>query len=102
MVLLEFSIFPTDKGESVSQYVAPIIQIIDESKIAYQLTPMGTVLEGSYKEVMSVVEKCFDALEKVSSRVSMSLKIDYRKGDKSRLQSKIAKVEELIGRKVCK
>ncbi len=102
MILLEFSMFPTDKGESVSEYVASIIQIIDESDIEYRLTPMGTILEGSYKEVMIVVEKCFEELEAKSNRISMSLKIDYRKGDNSRLDSKVTKIESLIGRKVQK
>ena len=102
MVLLEFSIFPTDKGESVSEYVASIIRIIDESGIDYRLTAMGTILEGSYKNVMAVVEKCFEELEIKSKRISMSLKIDYRKGDKSRLDSKVTKIESLIGRKVYK
>ncbi|EEP60385.1 thiamine-binding protein, partial [Sulfurihydrogenibium yellowstonense] len=39
--LVEFSMFPTDKGESVSPYVSRIIKMIDESRIPYRLTPMG-------------------------------------------------------------
>jgi len=30
-VLLEFAMFPTDKGESKSEYVSKIIKMIDES-----------------------------------------------------------------------
>jgi len=40
-VLVEFSMFPTDKGESVSAYVSRIIKMIDESGVPYKLTPMG-------------------------------------------------------------
>ena len=100
MVLLEFSMSPMDKGESLSPYVARIIKIIDESGISYRLNPMGTVLEGDYDEVMSVVRQCFLEMEKDSSRISVSLKMDYRKGKNSRLNSKIEKIEKLIGHTV--
>ena len=39
-VLLEFSMFPTDKGESVSAYVGRILTFIDGSGVSYRLTPM--------------------------------------------------------------
>ena len=44
-VLLEFAMFPTDKGESVSAYVSQIIAMIRDSGMDYQLTPMGTIVE---------------------------------------------------------
>ena len=62
MVLLEFSIFPLDKGESVSPYVARCLDIVDRSGISYRSHAMGTVLEGGYEEVMDVVRQCFEAL----------------------------------------
>jgi len=102
MVLLEFSMFPTDKGESVGPYVARLLDIIDRSSVCYRLTPMGTILEGGYEQVMHVVESCFKALEKDCRRISVSLKIDYRTGSESRLNSKIERIESLLGRKVQK
>ncbi|MBI9072802.1 MAG: MTH1187 family thiamine-binding protein [Melioribacteraceae bacterium] len=95
MVLLEFSIFPTDKGESVSIYVSKIIDYIDNSGITYQLTPMGTILEGDWDETMRVVSGCFKIMAEDCARISMSLKVDYRKGNDSRMKSKIEKVEAL-------
>lgn len=102
MVLLEFSMSPFDKGESLSQYVARIINIIDKSEVDYKLTPMGTILEGEYDRVMDVVRCCFVELQKDCKRISVSLKIDYRAGTESRLQSKIQKIESLLGRDVHK
>jgi len=46
MVLLEFQISPRADGDSVSAYVAQVIDIIDRSGLPYQLTPMGTIVEG--------------------------------------------------------
>ncbi|MDX2474989.1 MAG: thiamine-binding protein, partial [Candidatus Krumholzibacteria bacterium] len=51
MVLLEFAMYPTDKGESVSNYVQRNLEIIDDSGLPYRLGPMGTCLEGEYDEV---------------------------------------------------
>lgn len=100
MVLAEFSMFPTDKGSSVSQWVSQIINYIDSSGITYQLTPMGTVIEGSWEEVMNVISNCYKILEPQCDRVYSSIKIDYRKGDSSRMKSKIDKIESVLNKKI--
>ncbi len=102
MVLVEFSMFPTDKGESVSQYVAQIIDIIDSSGITYKLTPMGTILEGSWDEVFDVIGRCFKKLESQSNRITTIIKVDYRRGSASRMKSKVEKIQNLLGRELQK
>ena len=100
MVLLEFSMFPTDKGESVSKYVSQIINLIDNSSISYRLTPMGTILEGEWDEVMAVVSSCFKLLEPQSNRIYSSLKVDYRNTSEPRMKSKIKKIENLLQKEI--
>ena len=100
MILLEFSMFPTSMGESKSAYVARILDIIDQSGVAYQLTPMGTTLEGEWAEVMNVVTACFEALKTDCPRIATQIKVDYRAGDESRMKSKITSVENQLGRKL--
>ena len=100
--MIEFSMFPLDKGESLSPYVARILDVIDRSGVAYRLNPMGTVLEGDYDEVMSVVRACFKELEKDCARISMTLKMDYRKTDESRLNKKVAKLESILHKELKK
>jgi uncharacterized protein (TIGR00106 family) len=100
MVLLEFSMAPAGQGESLSAHVARILDIIDRSGVPYQLTPMGTILEGDWDAVVSIVSACFHELERDCARVSVNLKVDYRRGTESRLRSKIEKVEERLGRKL--
>ena len=102
MIMVEFSMFPLDKGESLSSYVARILAVIDRSGVSYRLNPMGTVLEGDYDEVMNVVRACFKELEKDCSRISMGLKMDYRKTDESRLNKKLEKLETILGRELKK
>ena len=100
MVLLEFAMAPRGVGDSLSAHVARILDIIDRSGVAYRLTPMGTILEGEWDEVMGVVTACFKALEKDCPRIGVNLKVDWKKGGASRLTSKIESVEKQVGRKL--
>jgi uncharacterized protein (TIGR00106 family) len=100
MLLAEFSIWPMDKGQSVSEYVARCLDVIDRSGLPYRLGPMGTALEGEYDDVMAVLKQCFDGLLADCSRVTASVKLDYRKGYTGRLDAKVRRVEEHVGRKL--
>lgn len=96
MVLLEFSMSPLGKGESVSAYVSRSLEIIDRSGVAYRLNPMGTVLEGEWDEVFHVVRQCYERMKQDCNRVSCTIKVDYRKGHKGRLSGKVASVEKRL------
>lgn len=100
MVLLEFSMSPLGKGESVGRFVARSLDIIDRSGLPYRLNPMGTVLEGEWDEVFRVVRKCYERMRKDCNRISCTIKVDYRKGHKGRLDSKVASVEKRLKRKI--
>ena len=100
MVMLEFAMAPHGQGESLSAHVARILDVIDKSGVPYQLTPMGTLLEGEWDQVIGVVTACFRELERDCSRIGVNLKIDYRQGPGGRLKSKIDKVERQLGRKL--
>lgn len=97
MVVLEFSMYPLDKGESVSAYVARSLQIIEASGLDYRLHAMGTVLEGEYDQVMDVVKQCFEAMAAGSNRIECSINFDYRRGQQGRLEGKVASVEQRVG-----
>jgi len=99
-VLAEFSMSPMDKGESVSEYVARSLEIIADSGVPYRLGPMGTCLEGEWDEVMSVIGRCYERMSADSNRISVSIKIDARKGRDGRLSAKIKKVQETLGREL--
>ena len=100
MVLLEFSMSPLGKGESVGKYVSRSLEIIDKSKVKYRLNPMGTVLEGEWDEVFGVVKKCYERMRKDCRRISCVIKVDYRRGHKGRLGGKVASVEKRLKRKL--
>ena len=100
MVLLEFSMSPIGKGESVGLYVAKSLEIIDKSGIDYRVNPMGTVLEGEWDEVFGVVKQCFEQMRRDCPRITATIKVDYREGAKGRLTSKIESVEKILGKRL--
>jgi uncharacterized protein (TIGR00106 family) len=99
-VLLEFSIFPMDQGESVSAYVSQVVNLIRESGISYQLTPMGTIIETETTEqALALVNQSTELLQTLGAkRIYSSIKLDIRHGEKGRLAGKIKSVEDKIGK----
>ncbi len=102
MVLLEFSMSPLGKGESVSRYVARSLEIIQKSGLDYRLHAMGTIIEGDIDEVTEVMKACFEAMASDCDRITCTAKLDYRKGHRGRLESKVASVEEKLGQRLKK
>lgn len=99
-ILLEFSMSPLTKGESVGSYVSRSLEIIEKSGLDYRLNPMGTVIEGPWDDVMGVVKACWERMKEDCDRVSTVVKIDYRKGRSGRLISKVESVEKTLGKKL--
>jgi uncharacterized protein (TIGR00106 family) len=95
-VIVEFSIFPVDKGASLSPYVARAVRIIRDSGLPFELNPMGTSIEGEWDEVMAVVKRCFEDLAADSSRVYAVMKVDYKAGQSGQLTAKVRAVEERL------
>ena len=97
-VLMDIAMFPTDVGESKSRYVAEVLKIIEESGLAYQLTPMATIVEGkSVEEVTSLIPKMYAALEKMGvGRVYSVVKFDIRPGKENRLKQKVESVQRYL------
>ena len=98
MVLLEFSMAPLEKGASVGEFVARSLKIIDESGLDYRLHAMGTIVEGEIDEVLGVLKKCLAAMAVDCERITCTAKLDYREGYSGRLNTKVASVEEKLGR----
>lgn len=96
MVMAEFSIFPVGTGDSLSTYVARCTKIVERSGVRNQLHSMGTILEGSWDEVFGVIKMCYEELEKDCSRISLNIKVDFRKGDTYRMEEKVKAVRSKI------
>lgn len=97
MILVEFSMSPLGKGESVSEYVAESLRLIHESGLDYELHAMGTIVEGEWDEVFGLIRQCFESMKQRCPRITCSIKLDYREGAKGRIQGKVASVQARLG-----
>ena len=95
-VLAELTIFPTDKGESVSAYVARALAVIRKSGLPHALNPMGTCIEGEWGPVMDVVRQCVEELSTDCNRINVNLKLDIRQGREHGLTAKLESVRKKL------
>ena len=97
-VVAELAIIPIGTGDAgVSQYVAACLDILEGRKdLSYQLTPMGTVIEGSLDVVLEVTRQMHEVpFEKGASRVITTLKVDERRDKPSTMAGKVESVRKL-------
>lgn len=101
-MIIEFSVVPIGVGEELAGPVARILDIIDKSGLPYQLTAMGTIVEGEWDEVIGLVRRCHEAMRGEAARVSTHITIDDRADASGRIQGKVGDVEKALGRKLRK
>lgn len=95
MAIVEVSISPLGTGEpGISPYVAGCLRIVKESGIKYQLTPMGTVLEGNLDEIFPLIRQMQESVFAAGAvRVSSLIKIDDRRDpDVHSMEGKVSAV----------
>ncbi|MDI3526826.1 MAG: hypothetical protein PWR03_1009 [Tenuifilum sp.] len=96
-VLMNFAMFPTDKGASVSPYVAKIIKMISGLGYEYRLTAMGTIVETpTLQQALEVIDKSYKLLEPDCERVYVTVNLDIRKSDMGRIEGKIKSVKQKL------
>ena len=99
MAVVETTIVPLGTGStSVSQYVADCHKVLQEEKrVKYQLTPMGTIIEGDLDVILEVIRKMHEVpFENGAMRVSTSIKIDDRRDKKGSIDQKLNSVKEKL------
>jgi len=101
-MIVEFSITPLGKGESLSEDVARILDLVDRSGLDYRLTPMGTIVEGEWDEVMALIKECHHLMLERAPRVATWIHIDDRKSHTDQIQHKVKAVEERLKRELQK
>ncbi len=98
-VLMNFAMFPTDKGTSVSKYVSRVIDMLRSSGYAYKLGSMSTTVETeTMSEALSILEKAYALLEPDSSRVYSTVTFDIKKSETGRMAQKVNSIEKHIGK----
>lgn len=96
-MLIEFSIVPIGSSSHISGEIAEALKIVDASRLPYQLTPMGTCLEGEWDEVMAVIKQCHERVRGRCSHLQTTIRIEDDAGERGKLSRNVRSVEEKIG-----
>jgi uncharacterized protein (TIGR00106 family) len=95
MAIAEISVVPLGtKTTSVSQYVARAVKVLEREKnIRYEITAMGTIVEGDLDKILAVVKKMHEGtFGEGVARVLTTVKIDDRR---DKVQGMKAKLDSL-------
>ncbi len=100
MVIAEVSVIPIGtKTPSASEYVAKAIKVLmQEKNVKYQLTAMGTLLEGELSQVLEVAKRMHDSIfgEEVK-RVVTRITVDDRRDKELTMDYKVQSVIKKLG-----
>ncbi len=101
MAVVEISIVPVGtKTASVSKHVAAALKVLRrEKKVVYELTSMGTILEGELDDVLRAARKMHEAvLDGGVRRVVTTIKIDDRRDKPLSMSGKVESVVRKLQR----
>jgi uncharacterized protein (TIGR00106 family) len=94
-VIAELKVVPLGtQTASLSKYVAAVIDVVRQTKgITYQITPMGTVVQGPLAQVLTLAQEMHEVPFKMGAkRVSTSINIDDRRDKLITMESKVKAV----------
>jgi uncharacterized protein (TIGR00106 family) len=101
-MLAELSIEPLGKSDHVSAPIARVVDLIAESGLDYQVTAMGTLVEGDSQRVWDLVRRCHELAREGCGRVITQIRIDERSNGGPALHRSVERVEKVLGKPVHK
>lgn len=99
-MVLELTIIPLGARHSISSEVAGIVKIIGASGLDYQMTAFGTLVEGSWDELMKLARDCHFEVRKNSDRVLTMMRIDDFGDRTGEIAGAVTRVEKKLGKAV--
>jgi len=97
-VVAEITVVPIGtNGPSISSYVAEVEKTLRSFNLKIQLTPMSTILEGEFDEVLKAAKAAHSCpFERGALRVSTTLRIDERRDKNLTMEGKVKAVEDKL------
>lgn len=99
MAIMEISITPLGtKTPSVSKYLAKALEILkNEKDIKYDLTSMGTIVEGDLEKILALAKRMHEAVfEDKVLRVVTIIKIDDRRDKPLSMEGKMKSIQDKL------
>lgn len=99
MAIVEISVVPLGIGSAgISRYVAGCLKVLQEEKdLSFQLTPMGTVIEGDLDLIFKVIRKMHEVpFSSGAPRVLTTIRVDDRRDKEITMSGKVSSVEKKL------
>lgn len=96
-VLVAIAIAPFGVGDELVSEVAEVVKVIRESGLPNRTTAMFTEIEGEWDAVMKVVKDATFVLANKGIRTEVVLKADIRPGFTNTINTKVNKVNDILG-----
>jgi uncharacterized protein (TIGR00106 family) len=98
MAIMDISVVPVGtESPSVSQFVAECVKILDDKGVKYEVTSMGTEVQGQVGELLKLAEELHRApFAKGAKRVVTTIKIDDRQDKQLNMEGKIEAVHKRL------
>jgi len=99
MAIAEVSIVPLGtKSPAVGQYVARAVKVLEREKdIKYEMTAMGTIIEGDLDRILAVVKKMHEGtFGEGVARVLTTVKIDDRRDKAQGMKEKVESLKKKL------
>ena len=65
-MIIELSVIPIGVGPSLSNYVACVMKVIQDSGLKFESHSMATNIECDWEDITPLVKKCHDELKKMA------------------------------------
>ncbi|MEO6911310.1 MAG: MTH1187 family thiamine-binding protein [Edaphobacter sp.] len=101
-MVLELTIIPRGQGSSISGGIADLVKIIEESGLDYQMTAFGTLIEGTWDQLMELAKECHFEVRKKNERVLTMMRLDDNGKRTGEIGVPVSRVEQKLGRVVKK
>jgi uncharacterized protein (TIGR00106 family) len=98
MALAEVNVIPIGTPtSSIGDWIAEAVRVLEKEGMKYELSPMGTLVEGKTSDILALVRKMHEAaLKKGINRVVTTVMIDDRRDKEVTMKSKVAAVKKRL------
>jgi len=99
MAMMEISVVPVGTASpSISDYVAGVVRVIQQSGLPYELGPMGTVVVGAPRQLLELALQVHEyPFSQGAVRVATTIKLDDRHDKPLTIEGKLRAVQEKLG-----
>lgn len=99
MAIAEITVIPLGTpSPSIGDWIAEAVKVLENEKVKYEVSPVGTLIEGSNVDIFRIAAKMHSAsFKKGIKRVVTTIVIDDRRDKEVTMKSKVASVKKRLG-----